>query len=169
MRFLIKPRGKQIWLVVFTVILLVLTVDAGISPHVRLFAEDNNHSIYPDKAGREAFRLWTERERDRSRAEAVRLYRDYWLCHSSNYYSAYRKWLDREETQMWMKDPDHNPLPPPPPVSPYPGIFGYAYPFQSYPYPPTVYGMPPWFSYPYPHEHHLKPHREKKWHKKQGD
>lgn len=158
MNCLRRQKGKYNYLIIFALVSFFLTVDVGISPRVCVFAEDNQ-SIYPDKAGREALRLWTERERDRSRAEAARRYWDYWLYHPSNYYSAY---------------PKHYPLPLPPPVPPYPWIYGYPYPFPSYLYPPTAYwmppyyGPPPWFSYPYPYpyKHHLKPHRGKKKKKK---
>ena len=119
------------------------------------FSSDEKENTYPDEAGREAMRLWSEKERDREMSEAVRRYWDYWSFRQPGQYSAHRLWYELEQTQRWLKDPDNNPPPPPPPMPP--GHFR-PYPYQPYPYmyypPPWSYGpwYPPSYSYPYPYE-----------------
>ena len=126
-------------------------------------------SEYTDKAGEEALRLWAERERDRAVADAARRYWDYWLYHPSRRYSTHRLWLNLEQIQRWLKDPDHNPPPPPPPLPqhwmppyypPAPYLYSYSYPY-SYPYyyaypppcPPSPYFADP-FGWPPPYYRH---------------
>lgn len=101
-------------LISVTVFLVLLTTGLWISEGLVVWAGDEE-SVYGDKAGREAFRLWTEKERDRAMAEAASRYWDYWLSHPSRHYSGYRLRLELESTQRWLKDPEHNP---PPPLSP---------------------------------------------------
>ena len=108
---------------------------------VSVNAVDENPQSYPDKKGREAMRLWSERERDREVADALRRYWDYWSSTRRRGYSAYRLWYEMEQTQRWLEDPDHNPPPPPPP-----GMVPPPYPYMAYP-PPWSFG--PWYLYPY--------------------
>lgn len=148
------------------VIFLLLTVCLLVFGAGPTWAEDEQGE-YPDQAGREALRLWSERERDRSMAEASRRYWDYWLSRPSRQYSAHRLWLKLDQIQKWLKDPEHNPPPPPPPLPPrhwippyyppypyaYPYSYNYSYPYSSY-YPPPYYRAPPMGPpppyYPYP-------------------
>jgi hypothetical protein len=115
-----------------------------------LLAADESTS-FPDPAGREALRLWAEREYDRAVAEAVRNYWDYRLSKPCHGYSPRRLWFELAQTQRWLKDPKHNDPPPPPPVShwwpPY-------YPFypcccDPHPWTPHLFYPPPYY-YPYP-------------------
>jgi len=125
------------------------------SPEV---SNPTNASTYPDPAGRDAIRLWTEKENQREINEAIRRYWNYWNSRQRSRYSAYRLWYDLEQTQRWLDDPDHNPPPPPPPEPP--GRF------MPYPYPPPypyLYYPPPWAyspwrypSYGYPSPYHWK-------------
>jgi len=95
---------------------------------------------YPDQAGKDAIRLWSEKENQRAINEAIRRYWDYWNARQPGRYSAYRQWYELEETQRWLEDPDHNPPPPPVP----PGRFmRYSYP------PPYMYYLPPWADGPW--------------------
>ena len=119
-----------------------------------LAADESNN--YPDKAGREALRLWTERENDRAVAEAVRRYWDYWLSGPSPKYSSQRLWFELEQTQKWLKDPKSHPPPPPPPSGRWmPPAYPY-YPYYPYYYAPNPWTTPPWYPmpyyYPYPQE-----------------
>ncbi len=111
-----------------------------------LLAAEETES-YPDKAGREAMRLWDKREKDRAVAEAARRYWDYWASRPSRSYSSADLWFNLEQTQKWLKDPDKFEPPPPPPLpppyQPYPNPYTYQYP---YPYPtPFFYHIPPFF------------------------
>ena len=145
-------------LISVAVFLVLLTTGLWISEGLVVWAGDEE-GVYSDKAGREAFRLWAERERDRSHAEAMRRYWDYWLSHPSRRYSGYRLWLELESTQRWLKDPEHNPPPPPPPLSPWvpPPYPPYPYSYYNYYYPspyhwaPPSWPPPPYYPcYPYP-------------------
>ena len=127
---------RIIWMLIcfLGILTFVGWVDTGRLPsgHRRLWASDEKRE-YPDKLGKEALRLWAERERDRAIAEAARRYWDYWLSRRSRGHSAYRLWFDSDQTQKWLKNPDKNPLPPPPPL-------------------PPNYWMPPLYPpYPYPY------------------
>jgi hypothetical protein len=117
-----------------------------------LLAEDESGN-YPDKAGREALQLWSERERDRAMAEAARRYWDYWLSRRPSKYSSQRLWFELEQTQKWLKNPKHHPPPPPPPPPPdywIPPAY-YYYPYYYAPYPWTTHlWYPPPYYYPYP-------------------
>ncbi|MGD9043979.1 MAG: hypothetical protein PVG06_09715, partial [Desulfobacterales bacterium] len=113
----------------------------------------------PDRAGQEAFRIWAQRERDRTMAEAARRYWDYWLSKPSRRFSAHRLWLELEQTQRWLKDPDRHAPPPPPPLPGYGGHYHSYYPYPYYyPYYPPPYHWPPpmapplYYSYPPPYE-----------------
>jgi hypothetical protein len=137
-------------LISVTVFLVLLTTGLWISEGLVVWAGDEE-GVYSDKAGREAFWLWAERERDRSRAEAAHRYWDYWLSHPFRRYSGYRLWLELESTQRWLKDPEHNPPPPaplrpwvPPPYMPFPYSYYSPYPYYLTPY----YWLPPPY-YPY--------------------
>jgi hypothetical protein len=113
-----------------------------------LLCAADEKKAYLDEAGREAFRLWAEREKDRAIAEAARRYGDYWFSNSSRHYSASRQWMALAQTQKWLKDPKHHlPLPPPPP----PLFSAYPYPNPYLYYHPGLYwGLPPfWSSSPY--------------------
>ena len=155
-------------LISVTVFLVLLTTGLWISEGLVVWAGDEK-GVYSDKAGREAFRLWTEKERDRAIAEAARRYWDYWLSHPSRRYSGYRLWLELESTQRWLKDPEHNP--PPPPLSPWmPSPYPpYPYSYYKYYYPspyhwaPPSWPPPPYYPYyPYPGAGGWKPECEGK-------
>ena len=94
------------------------------------FSSEEKDNTYPDEAGREALRLWSERERDREMSEAVRRYWDFWFSRQPRRYSDYRFWYEMEQTQRWLRDPDNNPPPPPPPIPP-----GHFIPCLLYTYP----------------------------------
>jgi hypothetical protein len=121
--------------------------------------EARQHDSYPDQVGKDAIRLWTEKESQRKINEAVRRYWDYWNSRQPSRFSGYRMWYNLEQTQRWLNDPDHNPPPPPPPELPDR--------FMPYPYPPPypyLYYYPqswlynPWYfpSYRYPSRFHRK-------------
>lgn len=143
------------------VLFLLLTSSLCVFGAGPMWAADEQGE-YPDKAGREALRLWAERERDRSVAEAVRRYWDYWLSRRPQKYSSQRLWFELEQTQKWLKDPKHQPPPPPPPppahwAPPYYPPYQYPYPYYhpySHYYPPPYYPAPQMFPpppyYPYP-------------------
>lgn len=135
-------------LISVTVFLVLLTTGLWISEGLVVWAGDEE-GAYSDKAGREAFRLWTEKERDRAMAEAARRYLDYWLSHPSRRYSGYSLWLELESTQRWLKNPEHNP--PPPPMSPWvpsPYIpFPYSF-YSPYSYYPYYWSTPPYHAVP---------------------
>jgi hypothetical protein len=126
----------------YLIFILLLTTGLLLLGGSYLPAADESNN-YPDKAGREALRLWAERENDRAVAEAVRRYWDYWLSGPSPKYSSQRLWFELEQTQKWLKDPKKHPPPPPghwmPPAYPY-------YPYYYAPYPWTT---PPWYPMPY--------------------
>ena len=115
------------WLMVPAVFLLAFISGTWIFATGPIWAADERgeYQEYPDRAGREALRLWSERERDRAMAAAARRYWDYrllwpprgrlWRPH---YYPPYR----------------HIPLYPPP--------SSYSYPYSYY-YPPPYYAAPP--------------------------
>jgi len=117
-----------------------------------VFPFDEQDQAYPDKAGREALRLWSEKERDREMTEALRRYWDYWSSARQRQYSAYRLWYELDQTQRWLEDPENNPPPPPPPVHTMPYPYPPPYPYLAYP-PPWSYG--PWCapSYQSPYQH----------------
>lgn len=150
-----EKRGNSIYLLIFAFSILSYTY---------LFAEDSQ-SVYPDNEGRQAFQLWNEREIDRFRAEAARRFWDCWPYYPSYYYTAYRNWLHLEQTQKWMEDPEHYPLPLFVPMSRY--SYGYPSPFYPHTYLDRTHGIsycyrpPPWVSYPYPY-----PYKHKKLHRK---
>jgi hypothetical protein len=139
-------------------ILSLATLAAGIGVLIvsLLWAGDARHPP-GDRAGQEALRIWTQRERDRAMAEAARRYWDYWLSKPSRRSSAHRLWWELERTQRWLKDPQHRVPPPPPP--PYRRhfhsyyFFPYYYPNYPPPYywPPPVF-QPPYYMYPSPYE-----------------
>jgi len=140
-----RQRGIFRQLTIFAIFLLFCTIPLMVSKGNLLWAADEKNA-YPDKAGREAFRLWAEREKDRAIAEAARRYWDYWLSKPSRHYSAYRQWMELDQTQKWLQDPKHNPppLPPPPPLYP-----PYPYPYSYY-YTAPYWGFPPfWPPSPY--------------------
>jgi len=150
--------GDACRVLMFVVFLLLLPSGFWFCGGTCLWAGDEE-GAYPDEAGKEAIRLWTERERDRTVAEAVRRYWDYWLSHPSRQYSGYCRWLDDEETQKWLKDPKHNPPPPPPPPYPWvpPPYPSYPYSYFPYYYPGPyhwdahVWPLPPYYPYPGAH------------------
>lgn len=112
-----------------------------------LWAADKDSASF-DKAGQEAFRLWSEKEKDRAVAEAVRRYWDYWLSQPSRGDSGYRLWFELEQTQKWLKDPKKNrPPPPPPPPGQRMDHYHPPYPYY-YPYPPPYYHPQPYYSVP---------------------
>ncbi len=91
-----------------------------------IYAFEKKRQLVPDKNGQEALRLWSEKERDRELAEALRQYWDYWASMRQRYYSAYRLWYELEQTQRWLEDSNHHfPPPPPPGMSPSPYLFHY--------------------------------------------
>lgn len=129
-------------------VFLVLCILSPVMGKSDLLCAADEKKSYLDKAGREAFMLWAEREKDRAIAEATRRYWDYWLSNPSRHYSAYRQWMELDQTQKWLKDPKHHPpppLPPPPLFSPY----SYPNPYLYY-HPGLCWGFPPfWPSSPY--------------------
>lgn len=140
-----KKNRTAVGVLIFS--LLCLLGSAVISKPA--FPFDEKEKGYPDEAGRDALRLWSEKERDREMAEALRRYWDYWSSSRQRRYSAYQLWYELEQTQRWLEDPDNNPPPPPPPgyemPYPYPPPYPYTY------YPPWSYG--PWYPpiYLFPH------------------
>jgi hypothetical protein len=124
------------WLMLPAVFLLLVISGTWIFANGPIWAADEQgeHQEYPDRAGREALRLWYERERDRAMASAARRYWDYWLL-----------WPPRR--YLWRA-----PYYPPylyPSQHPYP----YSYPYSYY-YPPSYYAAPqmgpppPYYVYP---------------------
>jgi hypothetical protein len=108
-----------------------------------LLAADETEN-YPDKAGREAMRLWDKRENNREIAEAARRYWDYWASRQPQAFSPADLWFNLEQTQKWLKDPDKNEPPPPPPIPPPYLFYPYPYPFFYQPYySPYFYQVPP--------------------------
>lgn len=102
----------------YLIFILVLATGLLLCEGAYLLAADESTN-YPDAAGREALRLWAERENDRAVAEAIRRYWDYWLSGPSPKYTSQRRWFELEETQKWLKDPKHH-KPPPPPTTAWP-------------------------------------------------
>lgn len=141
-------------------ILSIIAVVAGFAIFgLTLLQAEEPQRYPPDRAGQEALRIWTERERDRAMAEAARRYWDYWLSKPSRRSSAHRLWWELEQTQRWLKDPEHHPPPPPPPLPRYGRYYHpmYAYPYYYPYYPPPYYwpppmAPPPYYSYPPPYE-----------------
>jgi len=129
----------------FVLTLAILAAGIGVLSAALLWAGDAQQPP-ADRAGQEALRIWTERERDRAMAEAARRYWDYWLSKPSRRSSADRLWWELEQTQRWLKDPKHHAPPPPPPG--YHGHFPLYYPYPYY-YP---YYPPPYYMYPSPYE-----------------
>ena len=97
----------------FVLTLATLAAGIGMLSATLLWAGDAQHPP-ADRAGQEALRIWTERERARALAEAARRYWDYWLSKPSRRSSAHRLWWELEQTQRWLKDPKHHTPPPPP-------------------------------------------------------
>ena len=152
-------KGLYYWLALSAVFVLLFIAGTWIFPNRSVWAADEQgeYQEYPDRAGHEALRLWTERERDRAMAAAARRYWDYWLSRPSRQYSAHRLWLKMDRIQKWLKDPEHNPPPPPPPlppphwVPPYYPPYPYGYPYSliyPYPYPYAYYYPPPYHETP---------------------
>jgi hypothetical protein len=141
-------------------ILSLIAVVVGFAPFgLTLLQAEEPQRHPPDRAGQEAFRIWAQRERDRTMAEAARRYWDYWLSKPSRRFSAHRLWLELEQTQRWLKDPDRHAPPPPPPLPGYGGHYHSYYPYPYYyPYYPPPYHWPPpmapplYYSYPPPYE-----------------
>ena len=125
-----KQKVNYSWLMLPTVFLLLFIAGTWIFANGPIWAADEQgeYQEYPDRAGREALRLWSERERDRAMAAAARRYWDYWLSRPP------RRYLRR-----------------PPYYLPY--SYPYFYP-DSYYYPPSYYAAPqmglppPYFAYP---------------------
>jgi hypothetical protein len=131
-------------------IFILLLVTGLLLPRGQYLLAADESINYPDEAGREAFRLWAERENDRAVAEAVRRYWDYWYSRSSPKYSSQRSWFELEETQKWLKDPKHHKPPPPPPGYWIPPAYPYyPYYYSPYPWTPQLWYPPPYY-YPYP-------------------
>jgi hypothetical protein len=126
----------------YLIFILLLVTGLLLPRDSYLLAADESIN-YPDEAGREAFRLWAERENDRAVAEAVRRYWDYWFLRPSPKYSSQRSWFELEQTQKWLKDPKNHPQPPPGHWMPL------AYPYYPYYYAPYPWTTPPWYPTPY--------------------
>ena len=141
-------------------ILSIIAVVVGFAiAGLTLLQAEEPQSYAQDRAGQEAFRIWAERERDRTMAEAARRYWDYWLSKPSRRSSAHRLWLELEQTQRWLKDPEHHSPPPPPPLPRHGRYYHpmYAYPYYYPYYPPPYYWPPPmvpppYYAYPPPYE-----------------
>jgi len=123
-----KPQKVNYsWLMLPAVFLLLFISGTWIFATGPIWAADEQgeYQEYPDRAGREALRLWSERERDRAMAAAARRYWDYRLLWSPRRY-------------LWR--PPYYPPYPYPPLYPYP--YSYSYPYSYY-YPPPYYAAPP--------------------------
>lgn len=150
----------KLFFAIFTIFFLWFFASTAYSEGKKQIAGESgltSKQPYPDQAGKDAIRLWTEKERDRKVSEAIRRYWDYWNSRQPSQYSAYRLWYELEQTQRWLNDPDHNPPPPPPPVPP--GHFvPYPYPPYPYMYYPPPWSYRPWYlpSYDYPSPYHRK-------------
>lgn len=115
------------WLMLPAVFLLLFIAGTWIFSTGPIWAADEQgeYQEYPDRSGREALRLWSERERDRAMAAAARRYWDYWLL-----------W----PPQRYLWRPPYYPRHPYPPLYPHP--YSYSYPYSYY-YPPPYYAAPP--------------------------
>jgi len=115
------------WLMLPAVFLLLFISGSWIFATGPIWAADEQgeYQEYPDRAGREALRLWSERERDRAMAAAARRYWDYRLLWSPRRY-------------LWR--PHYYQPYPYAPLYPYP--YSYSYPYSYY-YPPPYYAAPP--------------------------
>ena len=123
------------WLMLPAVCLLLFISGIWIFATGPIWAADEQgeYQEYPDRAGREALRLWSERERDRAMAAAARRYWDYRL-----FWSPRRFWNQRlfwpSRRYLWRP---HYYQPPP-----YPPPYFHSYPYSYY-YPPPYYTAPP--------------------------
>ena len=115
------------WVMLPAVFLLLFISSTWIFTTGPIWAADEQgeYQEYPDRAGREALRLWSERERDRAMAAAARRYWDYRLL-----------WPPRR--YLWR--PHYYQPYPYAPLYPYP--YSYSYPYSYY-YPPPYYAAPP--------------------------
>jgi len=116
-------KVNYFWLMLPSVFLLLFISSTWIFTTGPIWAADEQgeYQEYPDRAGREALRLWSERERDRAMAAAARRYWDYRLFWPS------RRYLWRPYYYQ------------PPPYAP---LYFYSYPYSYY-YPPPYYAAPP--------------------------
>lgn len=134
-------------------ILSIITVVVGFAiPGMTLLQAEEPQRAIPDREGWEALSIWTQRERDRTMEVAARRYWDYWLSRPSRRSSAHRLRSEVDQTQRWLKDPQHHPPPPPPPRPRYRRYYlpMYAHPYN---YPPPYYWPPPPYFYPPPYQY----------------
>ena len=96
------------------IIALLLATGLLIPMGPYLYAEDEPE-VYPDEAGRQALRLWAERENDRAAAEAIRRSWDYWFLYCPPKYQCQDFWPGIHQNQRWQKDRKH----PKPPYKPH--------------------------------------------------